>query len=145
MQVRDILTKKSSDVITVKPGHTLEAASKLLAEYNIGALVVVNDAEHPVGIISERDVVRAVARHGEKVFSFKVSDVMTKDLIIALMTDDLSYVTNTMTNKRIRHLPVMDGDKLVGIVSIGDAVKAQLEYFEGEAHTLRQYISGGYQ
>lgn len=145
MKVRDILKKKSSDVITARPDHTLDSASKLLAEYNIGALVVVDDTEHPVGIISERDIVRAVARHGEKIFSLKVSDVMTKDLIIALMEDDLTYVTNTMTHKRIRHLPVMDGDKLAGIVSIGDAVKAQLEYFEGEAHTLRQYISGGYQ
>ncbi len=145
MKVRDILKKKSSDVITARPDHTLDSASKLLAEYNIGALVVVDDAEHPVGIISERDIVRAVARHGEKIFSLKVSDVMTKDLIIALMDDDLTYVTNTMTNKRIRHLPVMDGEQLAGIVSIGDAVKAQLDYFEGEAHTLRQYISGGYQ
>ncbi|MBZ0308037.1 MAG: CBS domain-containing protein [Anaerolineae bacterium] len=145
MQVRDILKKKSSDVITARPDHTLNAASKLLAEYNIGALVVVDETDHPVGIISERDMIRAVARDGEKALKLKVSEVMSKDLIIALMDDDLTYVTNTMTNKRIRHLPVMDDDKLAGIVSIGDAVKAQLEYFEGEAHTLRQYISGGYQ
>ncbi len=145
MKVKEILKKKSSEVISAKPDHTLQEASQLLANYKIGALVVVDDANKPVGIISERDIVRAVAEHGEAVFSRKVSDVMTRDLIIALLEDDLAYLTNTMTNKRIRHLPVMDGETLVGIVSIGDVVKAQLEYFEGEAHTLRQYISGGYQ
>lgn len=145
MKVKEILKKKSADVITVTPNQPLKEASKLLADYNIGALVVVDDSGYPAGIISERDIVRAVARHGEKVFSLRVSDVMTADLIIALMDDDLSYLTTTMTNKRIRHLPVMDDEKLAGIVSIGDVVKAQLDYFEGEAHTLRQYISGGYQ
>lgn len=145
MKVKEILKKKSSDVITAKPHHTLQEASKLLANYKIGVLVVVDDANKPVGIISERDIVRAVADGNDKALSRKVSDFMTKDLIIALMDDDLGYLSNTMTNKRIRHLPIMDGDTLSGIVSIGDVVKAQLEDVETEAHTLRQYINGGYQ
>jgi CBS domain-containing protein len=144
MNVNEILASKSSNVITVKPDQSLHEASQLLAEHNIGALVVVDTARTPIGILSERDIVREMAKHGEGTSKRKVQDVMTSDVIIALPEDDLSYLSNTMTEKRIRHLPVIDDQKLVGIVSIGDIVKAQLVYFEGEAHTLRLYISGGY-
>lgn len=144
MQVKEILRKKPADVITITADQSLHRASQLLAEHNIGALVVVDDDGIPAGILSERDIVRALAESKGAVADQIVSEAMTEDIIITLPDDDLTYVSNTMTNKRIRHLPVMDGNTLAGIISIGDVVKVQLEHFEGEAHTLRQYITGGY-
>jgi CBS domain-containing protein len=144
MKVKEILRKKSPSVITVGTEETLQAACQLLVEHNIGALVVTNSSGLPIGILSERDIVHQVAEYGASAVSRKVRDGMTKDITIALCDDEIAYLSNTMTNKRIRHLPVMDDQKLVGIVSIGDVVKAQLDYFEGEAHSLRRYITGGY-
>jgi len=115
-----------------------------LAEHNIGVLVVVDDSEHPVGIISERDIVRDFANNGDGMFSNVVGDVMTKDIITVSPDDELQNVSSIMTQKRIRHLPVLKGKNLIGMVSIGDIVKAQLDYFEHEAHTLRHYVSGSY-
>ena len=144
MKVQDILTSKGSKVITTTPDTSLHEVSKILAQHRIGAVVVLNDEQHPVGIISERDIVREVANAGANVVSRRVGDVMTTDLIISVPEDEISHLSNVMTEKRIRHLPVMNEDELVGMVSIGDIVKAQLDHFEGEALTLRQYIMGGY-
>ncbi len=144
MKVQDILQKKSSDVLSVKPQQTLLEASKILADHNIGALVVINEKQHLIGILSERDIVRQLAQKGEAVGTMTVSDVMTTDVVIAVPDDDLEYLSNTMTNNRIRHLPVLQDGQIVGIVSIGDVVKAQLNFYEGEAHSLQNYITGGY-
>jgi CBS domain-containing protein len=143
MKVKAILGKKSTTVITITTEHSLLKASQLLAEHNIGAVVVVNKAGMPIGILSERDIVRQLAASSADALNYKVGDVMTEDLIIGFPEDDLSYVSSTMTDKRIRHLPIMDNQKLVGIVSIGDVVKVQLDHFANEAHMLRQYITGG--
>lgn len=143
MNVKEILGKKSATVITITAEKSLLEASQLLAEHNIGAVVVVDKTGAPTGILSERDIVRLFAELEGKVLDRKVEDSMTKDLIVAYPDDDLSYVSSTMTDKRIRHLPVMDDQKLVGIVSIGDVVKTQLDHFANEAHMLRQYITGG--
>lgn len=145
MKVKEILGKKPTKMITITPDQSLLTASQLLTEHNIGAVVVVDEDNNPVGILSERDIIRKLASLEGDVVSHHVQDTMTKDIIIGLLNDDLSYVTNTMTNKRIRHLPIMEDGKLVGMVSIGDVVKSQMESFANEAHTLRQYISGGYQ
>ncbi|HVO42086.1 MAG TPA: CBS domain-containing protein [Aggregatilineales bacterium] len=144
MRVQDILKKKSTGVFTVRPHHSLREASEIMAGKNIGALIVVDDSNAPVGIITERDIVRQVAKTTDAVGTLTVGDVMSRDLVIALPDDDIAYLGSTMTNKRIRHLPVMQDGQLAGIVSIGDVVKAQLDYFEGEARTLQQYITGGY-
>ncbi len=130
------LATKGTNVITIRPEQTLKDAARLLAEYNIGALVVVNEARQPVGIISERDFIRAAARR-EDVFSLSVSQVMTRDLITGLPQDDLMSVANTMTEKRFRHLPIVDQGELVGIVSIGDIVKYQRDQYKGEIDTLQ--------
>lgn len=143
MNVKEILRKKSALVITMKADQSLVEASQLLAEHNIGAVVIVNDGGTPIGILSERDIVRELAASQADVVHHTVRDVMTEDVIVALPDDDLSYVSSTMTDRRVRHLPVVEGQKLVGIVSIGDVVKAQLDYYESEAHMLRQYITGG--
>lgn len=144
MQVKDILGSKPSGVITITADQTLQQASELLSKHNIGAVVIVDSRGVPQGILSERDIVRSFAKDGTSAPSRTVTDVMTKDIIIAIPDDDISYLTSTMTAKRIRHLPVLDGGNLVGIVSIGDVVKAQLEYYEGEARSLLQYITGGH-
>ncbi len=144
MKVQDILRKKSREVFTIHPHQSLYEACQILASKNIGALVVVDEHHMPVGMLSERDIVRQLAQKKEAVGSLTVGDAMTQEVVIALPDDEVAYLSNTMTNERIRHLPVMQEGQLAGIVSIGDVVKAQLEYYEGETRTLQQFITGGY-
>ncbi len=144
MKVQDILQKKSSEIFTVRPHQTLFEASQILATHNIGSLVVVNEQQHLIGILSERDIVHQFAEHGETTGSMTIREVMTTEVLIAVPDDDVAYLTSTMTNNRIRHLPVLQDGNLVGIVSIGDVVKAQLDFYEGESHYLQNYITGGY-
>ena len=144
MNVQDILSKKSPTVITITPSKTLSDASQLLADHNIGAVVVVDALETPLGILSERDIVRWIAKYGADALTQTVKVAMTTDLIVAVPDDDLSYLSNVMTDKRIRHLPIMKQNTLIGIVSIGDIVKAQLDHFAAEARHLERYIAGGY-
>jgi len=144
MKVQDILQKKSSQVFTLQSHQTLLEASQMLTTHNIGSLLVVNEKNHLIGIISERDIVRQLAQHGEEVGTVTVGEVMTTDVLIAVPDDDVTYLSNTMTNNRIRHIPVLQDGELVGIVSIGDVVKAQFYLYEGEAHYLQNYITGGY-
>jgi CBS domain-containing protein len=142
VKVKGILREKPAAVITITADQSLLEASQLLAEHNIGAVVVVDGDGTPVGILSERDIVRKLAALQEDVVNHKVRAAMTEDIIIGFPEDDLSYVTSTMTDKRIRHLPIMEEQKLVGMISIGDVVKAQLAHFKSEAHWLHSYITG---
>ena len=142
MKVESILATKSSNVITAGPDQSLREAVDLLAEHNIGALIVVDEPGRPIGIISERDIIREAART-EAALGQAVSRVMTKDLITASPEDDLETVLQTMTAKRFRHLPIMDGERLIGIISIGDVVKAQLDKYQGEVDTLQTQIIEG--
>ncbi|MCL4303026.1 MAG: CBS domain-containing protein [Anaerolineae bacterium] len=141
MNIKSILAKKGMNVVTIGPGQSIREAIARLAEYNIGALVAVDEANLPVGILSERDITRALAKD-EQIFSKSVSELMTRHVITALPQDDLLSVANTMTEKRIRHLPVVERGKLVGIVSIGDVVKAQRDQYQGEVDTLQTQILG---
>jgi len=142
MQISTILAKKGSTVFTVKPDQTVREAVALLVDKRIGAVVVVEVTGRPVGIVSERDVVRELAKN-ENVLNEPVSRVMTSDVIIARPGDDTRAVSKTMTVRRFRHLPVMDHHELVGIVSIGDVVKAQLDEYEGEIETLQTRVEKG--
>jgi len=142
MQISTILAKKGSAVFTVKPDQTVREAVALLVDKRIGAVVVVDGTGRPVGIVSERDVVRELAKN-ENVLNEPASRVMTVDVIIARPGDDIKAVSKTMTVKRFRHLPVMDHHELVGIVSIGDVVKAQLDEYEGEIETLQTRVEKG--
>lgn len=139
MKVASILATKGRNVITIQPEQSLKDAAVLMAKHNIGALVVVDEAGQPVGIISERDIIREAARR-EAVFSQPVSQVMTRDVMTGLPQDDLRSVTHTMTENRFRHLPIMDHGKLVGIISLADAVKAQRDQYKGEVETLQTQI-----
>jgi CBS domain-containing protein len=140
MNIAHLLARKSPRVVTIRAEASISQALGLLAEYNIGALVVVDEPDRPVGILSERDIVRAAARD-EQVFARLVQDLMTRDVIMGVPDDDLKAVGHTMTERRIRHLPVVEQGKLVGIVSIGDVVKAQRDEYEGEVDTLQIQIA----
>jgi CBS domain-containing protein len=139
MNIAALLAGKGPRVVTIAPGQTIREALHLLAAHNIGAVVVVGDAGTPVGIVSERDVVRHLTRE-EDIFSRPVSAIMTRDVVIGVPGDDVRAVSHTMTERRIRHLPVMDGSRLVGIVSIGDVVKAQRDQYLGELDTLQYQL-----
>jgi CBS domain-containing protein len=141
MNIKSILAKKGMNVVTIRPEQVIREAMSRLAEYNIGALVVMDETNLPVGILSERDITRALA-NDEQIFSKLVSDLMTKNVITALPQDDLISVANTMTEKRVRHLPVVEKGKLVGIISIGDVLKAQRDQYKGEVDTLQTQILG---
>ena len=139
MKIQNILSKKGAHVVTINAEQSIREAVATLVRHRIGALVVLNSANEPVGILSERDIVQAAAEN-EALFTLTVADLMTRELIVGALDSDLSAVAHTMTEKRIRHVPVLDQGKLVGIVSIGDVVKAQRDEYEGELYTLQMQI-----
>ncbi len=142
MNIANVLAVKGPKVVTIRPEQTIRQALMLLAEHNIGALVVVDEGGRPVGILSERDIVREAARN-EAVFSRVVSTIMTRNVIIGTPQDDLVSAGATMTEKHIRHLPIVDRSRLVGIVSIGDIVKAHRNELQGEVDTLQTQVMEG--
>jgi len=142
MKIGIILATKGMSVITIRPEQSLGEAVALLSKHNIGALVVVDAAGKPVGILSERDIVRQAAK-SKDVFAASINQVMTKQVVTGTPHDDLHSVLQTMTDGHFRHLPVVDEGKLVGIVSIGDLVKAQLNEYKGEIDTLQTLVSKG--
>ena len=142
MNIANVLAVKGPKVVTIQPEQTIHQALALLAQHNIGALVVIGDGGEPVGILSERDIVREAA-HNQKVFDLVVSSIMTRDLIIGTPQDDLVSVAFTMTDRHIRHLPITDRGRLVGMVSIGDIVKAHRNELQGEVDTLQTQLLEG--
>ena len=142
MQISNILAKKGGTVVTLKPNQTIREAIALLVNHRIGALLVVDEAGKVAGLISERDIIRAAAQN-ETLFGEPVSSIMTTNVIFARPGDDLKAVEKTMTERRFRHLPIMDHGELVGIVSIGDVVKAALDTYEGEIETLHTLVEKG--
>ena len=141
MKLQSLLTTKGSQVFTIHPHQTVREAVAVFAQHNIGALVVVDEHGKLVGILSERDVMRALTSH-EDVLAHTVNQIMTRRVVVASPDDDLSSVMHTMTEKRFRHIPVLEQGKLIGIISIGDAVKAQLVEYEGELETLQTAVEG---
>ena len=139
MNVKSILAIKGRDVITIQPTQTIKEAIELLDEHNIGALVVLDQTGAVVGILSERDIIRRAVQSAD-IFSLPVSQVMTHDVISGIPQDDLHAVTHLMTEKRIRHLPIMQAGQLIGIVSIGDVVKMQRDQYKGEVDTLQTQL-----
>ena len=136
MNITTILATKGETAVTIRPEQSIREALALLARHNIGALIAVDDAGKPVGILSERDIVREAAKN-EACFGRRVGDLMTRNVITGQPHDDLTTVSYTMTEKRIRHLPVVDKGRLVGIISIGDVLKHRLGEMQLEANVLR--------
>jgi CBS domain-containing protein len=141
MTIATILATKGVKVVTIRPEQTLREALAMLAQHSIGALIVTDATGTLAGILSERDIVREAVRN-ERFFDLAVSAIMTKNVITGTPQDDLNAVATTMTAKRFRHLPVLDGGKLVGVVSLGDVVKAQRDEYLGEVDTLQTQIIG---
>ena len=129
--------------MSIAPHETLQTAAALLTSQKIGALVVLDAQANLVGILSERDVVRLCAEQGPKAMTTYVSDAMTTKVVIAAQHDTIDSAMGRMTDRRIRHLPVLDGDMLVGVVSIGDLVKARIDEALADADAMRAYIATG--
>jgi CBS domain-containing protein len=143
MNVETILRGKGEWVATIRPDATIAEAVDLLNRERVGALVVSEDGTELAGVLSERDIVRALGRHGEDLLSRPVDDIMTRNVITCEPADTVAELMSEMTNRRIRHLPVVVDGRLRGIVSIGDVVKNRLDEVEFEARSLRSFIAGG--
>lgn len=142
MKISDILRHKGSSVVTVTPSESVRSVLQLLAEHNIGALVVAED-DQVAGIISERDIVRRLDSRGEGILDLPASELMTSAVVTCTRDDDLNRVASDMTELRVRHMPVLDGGKLIGIVSIGDVVAGRIRQLEHDRGQLEQYITQG--
>jgi len=142
MNVETILQNKGCAVATIRPGDTVGTAVDALVSRNIGALVASDDGERVDGIISERDIVHALASHGSDLLSLTVAEVMTRPAVTCEPTQGVDELMAEMTNRRIRHFPVVRNGRLCGIVSIGDVVKNRLDEIEYEAKSLRSFIAG---
>lgn len=140
MKVIDILAAKGGDVIGIEPAATLEAAAKLLSRHRIGVVVIRGAGGRLSGILSERDIVRAVAREGAEALSFPVGQVMTRDVVTCDENDTCAEIMERMTAHKIRHLPVLRDNAIVGLISIGDVVKQRVEEIEHESEAMRDYI-----
>jgi CBS domain-containing protein len=143
MLVSQILKGKGDLVFTASPQETVAAAAALLLARRVGAMVIVDPSEKIVGILSERDIVRAVAERGAAALSEPIAGFMSPDVIFAHPTDSVAALLEVMTDRRIRHLPVLADGRLAGIVSIGDLVKSKIAEAEAEAEGLKAYISAG--
>ena len=139
MEVKDLLRKKGERLLTAAPDDLVSAAAGALAKNQIGALPVCERSGKLVGIISERDVIRGVAESGASVLSTPVSALMTRDVYTCKPSDSLRDVMHQMSQQHVRHLPVIDGGALVGILSQRDTMKAQLEMTQLEVNVLRDY------
>jgi len=142
MNVHTILRNKGKSVVTIHPSATVERAVAVLRLRGIGALVVSDDGEKVAGILSERDIVDALGQYGSELLSVSVSEVMTCPVVTCEPDDSVAELMAEMTNRRIRHFPVMEDGRLIGIVSIGDLVKSRLDEIEFEAHSMRSFIAG---
>jgi CBS domain-containing protein len=139
MKISSILATKSHEIVTIGPEQTIQEVVELFIHHNIGALPVLDETGKLVGIISERDIVRAMFV-SDQIGKTSVRDTMRRRVIVSLPQDDIISVAHTMTENRFRHLPVVDGDRLIGIISIGDILKAQRDTYRGEIDTLETQI-----
>jgi CBS domain-containing protein len=143
MFVSDILAQKGGLVFTVTPGTTVAQVAQQLSTRRIGSVLVMAGTDSIAGIVSERDLVRALALHGAEALDFEVRQVMTRDVVTCHPDDLIEQVMGMMTDGRFRHLPVLDRGDLIGLISIGDVVKARLTETRHEAEALKAYIVAG--
>ena len=142
MQVRDVLKSKGGQVISIEPEATVSEAIARLVQNNIGSLPVVDEQGGLVGIFSERDVLRGIHNTGERFNRMKVSEVMTRNPVTCTLDCDVDDVMGQMSERRIAKVPVLDANKLVGIVSVGDVIKVMFDKVHSENQHLMSYIHG---
>ncbi|WP_040155215.1 CBS domain-containing protein [Mobilicoccus massiliensis] len=140
MLIADIIRSKGSDVVTAAPTATVAELTRLLAEHRIGAVVVSGDGRHIEGIVSERDIVRALPQQGGEVLDAEVRSLMTTEVVTCTPKQTVVEMAELMTRHRFRHVPVVEDDELVAIVSIGDIVKARMALLEDERDQLIEYV-----
>lgn len=140
MKVKDILTAKGRDVVVIEPTADLHSAAKLLASRKIGVLIILGAGGRIAGILSERDIVRAVAVGGASALDLPVGQAMTRDVMTCAEDDGCAEIMDRMTKGKFRHLPVVQDAKMVGLISIGDVVKQRVEEIERESDAMRDYI-----
>ena len=141
LRISDILRAKGSAVVTAPADATVRELLAALAEHDIGALVVV-DGPDVLGIVSERDVARRLNERGAGLLDDRIRDIMTASVLTCRPGDDVDRVAETMTERRIRHVPVLEDERLAGLVSIGDVVKSRIQQLEVDRGRLEQYITG---
>lgn len=142
MSVRAILKVKGQRVVTVPQDATITDVVATLAQEKIGAVVVSDDGITVSGLLGERDIVKGLAEHGAKLFAMRARDLMMRSFTPAKIDMPILHVLDIMTQGRFRHMPVLENGRMVGLVSIGDAVKARLDMLESEAQHLKEYIGG---
>ena len=141
MKLAELLQGKSGEIHKIGVDQNIAEAATSLTQHKIGALLVEDAAGKIVGILSERDIVRGMGPHGADLHDVAVSELMTRDVIHCSPDDTVNKAMAMMTDRRIRHLPVYDGDELVGFLSIGDLVKCRIMEVQAEAEAMRQYIA----
>jgi len=145
MRISELLKTKTSGVITAEQRFTMHQVLKQMIDYKVGSVVVVDDNDFPVGIITERDIMQLVYKQDVQDWCNKaVFEVMTTNIIIGVPEDDVEYIMALMTDNRFRHVPIMSEGKLIGLISIGDIVKSLLKNIKIENRYLADYISGKY-
>ena len=137
--IANLLATKGRPVITARPAQSVKAVVVLLAERSVGALVVVDEEGRPIGIITERHIVRRLAAD-DQIMMRAAGEIMARDVVTATPQDELTSILHVMTARRIRHLPVIDGNELVGIVSLGDVLRFQRDRYRGDADTLETRV-----
>jgi CBS domain-containing protein len=137
MKIGDVLKRKGSGVVTMRSDSTIDTVVRRMRLERIGAVIISPDGKSVIGILSERDILHALAEHGTALLALKAEDLMTREVVTCSREDTLQSVMVKMTQRRIRHLPVVEQGQLAGIVSIGDAVKSRLKEVELEANVLR--------
>ncbi len=142
--VKEFLEIRDYPIITIGPNENVATAIKKLVDNNIGALPVCDAGGSILGIISERDLLKECSQRSRTINRVKVKDIMTRDVVIGIPEDEIDYVMDIMTQKGIRHLPILDGAKLVGIISMRDIVEVKLVEAKATVRFLNDYISGGY-
>jgi CBS domain-containing protein len=142
-KVIEILKNKGEQVVTIASGSTVLDAVRQMNDNKMGSVVVIDKKEKIIGILTERDVLCSIADKQGNIENTKVDDIMSKNIIIGVPNDEVGYLMGIMTQNRIRHLPIMDNEKLAGIISIGDLVKSRLEEAEFENRMLSEYMQSG--
>ena len=140
MNVKAILAAKGGEIVCIEPTADLAAATQLLSANRIGAVLIKGAGGHIAGILSERDIVRALSQHGSAALSLPIGQVMTREVTTCTEEDNIATIMERMTDGKFRHMPVVSKGKLVGLISIGDVVKQRVEEIERESDALRDYI-----
>lgn len=143
MYVESVLRSKGNKVVTAKPETPVTDIARTLAEARIGAVVISGDERRVEGVLSERDIVAAIAAEGPSALSKRASDLMTREVVTCSPQDQVADLMSVMTARRIRHIPVLEDGALSGIISIGDVVKCRVQEIEFEAEALRTYVTQG--